>query len=70
MSEQDTDINELMMRDPLSHTSKDIDAIIAVMRERRTRFNLGDASAGAAKPRVPKALQGVSKDVLDMEIKL
>lgn len=65
------DLNELMLRDPLSHTDQSISDIVTAMRDRRTRFNLGDQSAGSAKPRsAPKALKGLDADVLDTKIEL
>lgn len=70
MSNDQIDLNELFLRDPLSYSDADIDRIVAEHRDRRTRFNLGDTKAGSAKPRVPKALQGLNDDILNMEVKL
>jgi len=72
MSEQpETDLNALMLEDPLNLTNDNIGSIITAMRDRRTRFNLGDQSAGSAKPRAAaKALKGLDSEVLDLEIKL
>lgn len=68
---EETDLNVLMNLDPLGLSDKNIEAIVAAMRERRVRFNLGDQSAGSARPKAPpKALKGLDSDVLDMEIKL
>ena len=68
---EEIDLNELMMRDPLDLTDDNIDSIIGAMRDRRTRFNLGDTKAGSAKPKAPpKALKGLDSDVLDLEVKL
>lgn len=70
-TDTEPDLNELMNRDPLGLSDTDIDAIVAGMRERRHRFNLGDQKAGSAKPRAtPKALKGLDDEVLDLEIKL
>lgn len=71
MTETETDLNELMMRDPLNLSDQDIDSIVVAMRDRRTRFNLGDTKAGSPKPAsAPKALKGLDDEVLDLEIKL
>ena len=67
-----TDINELMHRDPLEHSDKDIESIIEYYRGARYRFNQGDMKAGSTKPKAkPKALQGVDMAALGkLEIKL
>lgn len=61
MADQTTDqspddnspIATLFATDPLNLTRENIVTIVEHLREQRSRFNLGDQSAGRAKPRKP-----------------
>jgi hypothetical protein len=64
---EDTDINTLYNRDPLSLTKSDIDAIIADMRKRRHLFNKAPTAKAAPKALTAKE-NAVSK--LNIELKL
>lgn len=46
----ETDIYELMSRDPFGHSDQDIDAIVTHFRDKRKLFNAGNAKAGSTKP--------------------
>jgi hypothetical protein len=62
-----TDINELFDRDPLSFTKEtgEVAAIIAYLREARTKYNQGSKQAGSEKatPK-PKEVKNLSLDEL------
>lgn len=56
------DMAELNARDPLSLSTQDLDVIIARLREQRKAWNLGNASAGRAKPaKTTKEFQAMPK---------
>lgn len=51
----DTPIAELFAKDPLDLTDQDLDKIVAVLREQRSRFvNLGDKGVGKPEARKGK----------------
>lgn len=51
MPEQETDIHELMARDPLSLSDADIGNIVEHLRANRQRFLAGNQQAGSMKPK-------------------
>lgn len=64
-----TDIAELFSRDPLEHSDKDLDMIIAKLRESRSQFALGNAKAGSMKPASAKTKQAQSLiEKLDLKL--
>lgn len=59
-----SDINRIFETDPLHLTTDDLDALIAVYRERRTQYK-----AGIKAEKTPKAKQSLSLDDLgDLKI--
>lgn len=50
-----TDLQTLFARDPLSLSQQDLETIVRELRERRKQYNLGNQSAGKAKPVSAKA---------------
>lgn len=63
---EQTDINELFSRDPMSLSDQDIDKIIAEYRKRRASFNANPAAA-AAKP-ATRAMTAKEKSVSGLKI--
>jgi hypothetical protein len=61
----ETDIAKLFATDPLKHSEKDIEAIIAKMREARHQFN-----TAAARPKTPAKQpdKDVTKLSLDLDL--
>lgn len=59
----ETDIARLFATDPLQHTDKDIDAIVAKFREARHQFN-----TAAAKPKA--VAKSPDKDVTKLDLSL
>lgn len=49
-----TDINEIMMRDPLSLTRTDLEQLVSAFRSARKQFTAGNIKAGSTKPKTPK----------------
>lgn len=50
-----SDLQTLFARDPLSLSRQDLETIVRELRERRKQYNLGNQSAGKAKPQSAKA---------------
>lgn len=63
----DTDIAKLFATDPLKHSDKDIEAIIAKFREARHQFN---TAAAAPKAPAKQKDKDVSKISLDLDLGL
>ena len=59
MTDSSTTIAELFERDPLSLTDRDLDVIIAKLRESRAQFQLGQKAPTAPKVKAPKKLEPI-----------
>lgn len=69
MTEAPADLAELFARDPLSHSDKDIDTIVAEFRKMRNQYALGNSMAGSTKPKTPKQKQAASlAERLDLKL--
>lgn len=55
-----SDLQTLMMTDPLKLTKDNIDAIITELRNARQAFNLGNMKAGSTKPASAKTKEATS----------
>lgn len=65
-----SEIAELFARDPLSLTREDITQIVEKLRAQRAQFNLGNKSAGKAKPKPSDLTKEAATALLDkLEIK-
>jgi hypothetical protein len=66
-----TEIAELFARDPFDLTSDDITTIVEKLRAQRAQFNLGNKTAGKAKPKPSDMTKQAATALLDkLEIKL
>lgn len=65
-----TDLNELMLKDPLSLTRTDLEELVAAFRAARRQFNAGNARAGSTKPQTKKQKEvaAIANSLKDLEI--
>lgn len=58
---------DLYAKDPLDLTATDLDRMVSELRNQRARFNLGEKSAGSAKPKPAKKAPSKSVSLADMD---
>jgi hypothetical protein len=65
----DTPIAELFARDPYDLSNSDLDAIVAKLRSQRSRYVLGDKTAGSPKPsKISQKQQAAAKITGDLDL--